>query len=154
MLAGGWGKPSGRIWHWTCWHKLASRPSICPLSFLFAHFKEWSSWLDSWLRLQFCFWMQGFRLTLQINVWCPNNHPDSWSLCLLEVSPCPRVLCYYVILNHREHNPALNQIGYAQLCIVITQLFADPSVMSSPITSSMSSGLEIQNWNSHPDPPG
>lgn len=97
MLARGWGKPSGRIWHWTCWHKLASRPSICPLSFLFAHFKERSSWLGSWLRHQFCLWKQASRLTLWMNVQCPNNHPDSWSLHLLEVSPCS--LCLLLLCD-------------------------------------------------------
>lgn len=68
---------------------LVSRPPFCPLSGLFAHFKEWSFCPGSWVILQFCPWKQGSSLTLWKNFWFPYNHPNSGLLHLLEISLCP-----------------------------------------------------------------
>lgn len=150
MLAGGWGKPAGRIWHYTCWHKLMSRPSVCPLSFLFAHFNKWSSWLGSWLRLQFCLWKQSSGLTLWKNAGCPKNRPNSWSLHFLDVSSCP--------LYPLQWCDFVSQ--WAQFCsepdTSCSALQTDnPAIHLLSIThrSAISFGhlLEIQNLNAHPD---
>ena len=59
---------------------LVSRLPFCPLSHLFAHCKEGSFYLGSWIILQFCPWKQDSILTLWKNFWFPNNHHNSWQL--------------------------------------------------------------------------